>query len=163
MNVHAGSDENFLRRLRDELNSVELFDIAQKDAAIVSACEFARYGYNHYKNLSETFYMLDELIYPFHFQYNTRVSNPFREKIQDYVLRFMESGIADYFEWEYTRFLNQNVRSEVSFSTKETNLDFDDFFEIYKILLIGYLAGSVAFIFEWILYLMTRLWTKTHK
>jgi hypothetical protein len=157
MNVHAGSDENFLRRLRDVLNLH--YDNVQKDTAVVLACEFARYGYNNHKNLSATFYLLDELIYPFHIQYNTRVSNPFKEKIQDYVLRFMESGIADYFEWKYARFLNQKDRvhqSEASFSSEETNLDFDDFFEMYKILLIGYLAGSVAFIFEWIVYVIVK-------
>jgi hypothetical protein len=157
MNEEAGVDEKFQKRLRAEI--FRDFDNIERGTALVMACDLAKYVDNHHKNLSATFYLLDELIYPFHIQYNTRVSNPFKEKIQDYVLRFMESGIADYFEGKYARFLNRKDRvhqSEASFLNEKTYLDFDDFFEIYKILLIGYLAAFVAFVFEWIVYLSAR-------
>jgi hypothetical protein len=76
----------------------------------------------------------------------------------------MEAGIADYFKQTYARFLEQedSIRrdTEASLSIEKTILDFDDLFEIYKVLLIGYSAGTVAFVFEWILFLMVKLFRR---
>ncbi len=162
MSTQARLDDKFLKRLQNG-NYID-YNAIGKNTALLRLCEIAEYRYNTNKNLSSTFYMLNELIFPFHIQYNTRVSNPFKLKIQDYVLRFMEAGIADYFKQTYARFLEQedSIRrdTEASLSIEKTILDFDDLFEIYKVLLIGYSAGTVAFVFEWILFLMVKLFRR---
>jgi hypothetical protein len=64
MSTQAGMDEKFLRRLRDDIFTDT--DKIDKNTAIMMACEFAEYRFNRFKNLSATFYMLNELVYPFH-------------------------------------------------------------------------------------------------
>jgi hypothetical protein len=94
----------FSKRFRTVQN---LYDLTlmefNESSAIITGCQNANYFYN-FQSIHSNFYRLAEPIHPFFVHFVTRKSNPFAQKIQDYVLTFTEFGLMKKFADRYENF-----------------------------------------------------------
>jgi hypothetical protein len=152
------SDKAFLTRIRGVTNLLDLTLMEfNESSAIIVGCQHADYLYNNFESISSNFYRLAEPVHPFFVYFVTQKSNPFAQKIQDYVLAFTESGLMKSFADQYKQIFNQVHNHESQSPDLDENyLTFEDFTGTLIILLIGYILAVLAFILEWVCALVKR-------
>jgi hypothetical protein len=136
--------------------------LANGKMAFVTPCSLIGYYQFSYRNLSEPFYRMKRPMISFYLKSITRKTNPFAQRMQEYVWRLFDVGILAYFKFkfdmvfdesmvEYRDSLNDFSDDEIALNDDESFeeiLKLSDLLEISYILLIGYGLSTFMFALE---------------
>ncbi len=150
------SEEFFERTQNGKLNDSFWWDVKERFAVIYD-CDRIDYYYYQANNISKLFYRTNDRLYGYLHFYNTRKSNPFGKRIEEFITTIFESGIMEYYKWQFAVVSDTNYGRNaelLNLASENIFLGFEDLFEIYYILLIGYGVSVVAFVGEWMLFVV---------
>ncbi len=157
---HTESNGDFMKRLI-HVESIKQEEINKGKVALILSCEHINHHFDNDPNVSSVYYKVKGNIYPFYKVFMTRRSNPFTKRIQEYVSSFFESGITDYFERQFDLVQNWKVKSEqMEKNGNQIYLGFDDLYDTYYILLIGYCIASFVFVLEWLNFIIRKFYSR---
>jgi hypothetical protein len=123
--------------------------------ALVADCQVTEFYHEYYPDTNKAFYRMKEPILSFYLKLNTRKTNPFAQRIQEYILRLFQTGTLNYLHTKYDvvfdKFVKEGTKNLTALEDLETLegiLKLEDLLEFSYILLIGYGLSASVFALE---------------
>jgi hypothetical protein len=156
------TSKNIWKRLNEvEFITYEFVDNLNETSTLVINCEIVDTILNNNLRAALNFFKLNQPIYSYYNPFFTRESNPFANRIQEYVFRFFESGLLNQYKIFFDRISKtENIQVKAyleSVSNQQNFLNFNDLFKTTIILLIGYSIATFVFALECITFRIKKI------
>jgi hypothetical protein len=121
--------------------------------ALVADCLITKHCHEFYPETNKAFYRMKRPMFSFYLKLLTRKSNPFAQRMQEYILRLFESGILSIFQSRFDELYDKNLEEDTNYHPSLENsfegiLLLNDLLEISYILLIGFGLSASVFALE---------------